>query len=164
MENGVLRMTLFLGILFIGVFIIGYFSFIFLIRTKSFSPDIKNITITDVYKNADEYGSEFCLEINDSSIRELCLRESITHKAKMERNPDICNELKNSNLSYECKRKTVFAAVAIKYREESNLTGNDSIIPSNIYLCDKLDSVRDRDYCKNPKKMVSDCGGVFCYT
>ena len=121
----------------------------------------KNTTISEINKAAIIEGVSFCDNIGDQAIKEKCVINAISDKAMAEHNTDYCNQIENKTLAYECKKKIIFAVVAIKYKEES-AENPDLINPSNIELCDSLEE-KDKNYCLNPKKMVMDCGGVFCY-
>ncbi|MEM4244715.1 MAG: hypothetical protein QXR60_00725 [Candidatus Nanoarchaeia archaeon] len=146
-------------------FIIGIFFISPLKKTVSeYKPSAfeSSITLNEVYERAAEEGTSFCDKLTTESLKNDCVFIAVKSEAERTKNPDVCDTLKSSDMVRGCKVPVVLTEVVLKYKEESKTSGED-VVPSNIDLCDKLDDPADREACRNPKQVLSDCPYGVCY-
>jgi len=69
--------------------------------------------------------------------------------------PDFCENAATESDKTNCKDQAIIRLVTFKFVEESNNLENAEIIPSNINLCEGIESDSNKDYCKDPMKVLN---------
>jgi len=90
-----------------------------------------------------------CSGINISSEKENCILQSIIRAAQFTKNENLCNSLDSESAIRECTKVVITTRVALQYKNESSLSNNPNIVPSNIFLCNQLINKEDKLFCQN---------------